>query len=176
MADPFLGQITMFAGNYAPTGWAFCDGELLPIAGNDALFSLIGTIYGGNGSTNFGLPDMRGRVPIHYGTGTGLTSKDIGSMGGVETVALTVNQIPPHNHLQQASTNDATSTSPDGLIISKTQSNFYENTATQPSQFKTLNASAVSITGENQPHNNMAPFLCINFIIAISGTYPMRSY
>lgn len=175
MADPFIGQITMFAGNFAPRNWAYCDGQILDISQYDALFSLLGTIYGGNGRTNFALPDMRGRVPIHSGQGPGLTNRPIGQRSGAEAVTLSVNEIPPHNHPQQASTQDTDSEDPTGKIIAKTSSNFYENTATAPEQFKTMNSAAVSTMGGNGAHTNMAPYQCIHFIIALVGVYPSRN-
>lgn len=117
MSDPFVGEIRMFAGNFAPRQWAFCNGQLMAISQNDALFSLLGTIYGGDGRSSFGIPDMRGRIPMHWGTGPGLTPRPIGQKMGVESVALTANQIPSHSHTMQASTDSVSSVNPTGTVL-----------------------------------------------------------
>ena len=168
--DPFIAEIVMFGGNFAPRGWAFCDGQLLPIAQNTALFSLIGTTYGGDGRTTFALPDLRGRVPVHPGNGPGLTSRTLGQKGGTETETLTANQIPPHSHLLRANSGRADSTDPSNATIAKANEDTYnENSADVNMKGDTANA------GGGQAHNNMQPYLCVNFIIALQGIFPSRS-
>lgn len=170
MSEPFVGEIRMFAGNFAPRGWAFCDGQLLAVSQNDALFSLLGTIYGGDGRTTFGLPDLRGRIPIHAGSGPGLSPRRLGSKGGEEKVTLTVNQLPSHTHTMQASSQAATEALPQNRVPAQSDEPFYGvdgpfvNFATQ---------GALTIGG-SQPHTNVMPFLCIHFIIALFGIYPSR--
>ncbi len=168
--DPFIAEIVMFGGNFAPRGWAFCDGQLLPIAQNTALFSLIGTFYGGDGRTTFALPDLRGRVPVHPGHGPGLTSRTLGERGGTETETLTANQIPPHSHLLRANSGRADSTDPSNATIAKANEDTYnENNTDVNMKGDTANA------GGGQAHNNMQPYLCVNFIIALQGVFPSRS-
>jgi microcystin-dependent protein len=172
MSEPFVGEIRMFAGNFAPRGWAFCDGQLLAISQNDALFSLFGTTYGGDGQTTFGLPDLRGRVPIHQGTGPGLANRRIGEKGGQENVTLTTAQLPPHGHALNASSDTATSTDPAANVpANAATTNIYGSDA----PFEALNAQAVTNTGGGRDHANEMPFLCVNFIVALSGVYPSRS-
>jgi len=172
MSEGFIGEIRMFAGTYAPFKWAFCDGQLLPVANNEALYSLIGTLYGGDGTTNFALPDMRGRLPVHYGDGLGLSDRPIGQRTGTETVTLTLDQMPVHNHPIQASTDEAVDQTPGGYVLAKTSDNFYVTTHNF-SRF--LNDESVSDAGSDQPHHsNMMPYLCINFIICLQGQYPPR--
>jgi microcystin-dependent protein len=174
MADPFVGEIRIFAGNFAPNGWSFCNGQLLAISQNQALFALIGTFYGGDGVTTFQLPDLRGRVPIHQGTspvsGTPYTT---GEKAGVENVTLATNQIPPHRHNANAN-GAATVVSPANAFWSTDP---FGNTAAYypPSSNGTMNASAVGSSGGSQPHDNMQPFLAINYIIALFGIFPSRS-
>jgi microcystin-dependent protein len=174
MADPFLGEIRMFAGNFAPKGWALCDGQLLPIKENDALFSLLGTTYGGDGRVTFGLPDLRGRLTNHVGRGPGLTNRDMGQRTGSERVTLTANQVPTHDHPFMASSQEATDTGLNGKVLAKTPSSdlFYTPTETKAIS---LMPDSVQSVGDNQPHNNIMPYLCINFIIALVGTYPSRT-
>ncbi len=170
MSEPYVGEIRMFAGDFAPRGWAFCDGQLLAVSQNDALFSLLGTVYGGDGRTTFGLPDLRGRVPIHQGTGPGLSNRRIGSKAGVEEVTLTVNQLPSHTHPLQASGNLATSPNPQGQVFARAGGQAYSpNFDPNP-----MNAVAISNVGGSQSHINLMPFLCVNFIIALVGIYPSR--
>ncbi len=175
MSDPFIGQITMFGGNFAPRGWALCDGQLLAISSNSALFSILGTTFGGDGRTTFGLPDLRGRVAIHPGNGAGLSSYDLGQKGGVETVTLTSKQLPSHSHTLNI--NNAQGTTLDG-------SDGYpagNGTAIPPvgnwasSANATAASSAIGNTGGGQSHTNIQPYQCVNFIIALHGTYPSRS-
>ena len=170
MSEPFVGEVRMFAGNFAPRGWAFCDGQLLAVSQNDALFSLLGTVYGGDGRTTFGLPDMRGRVPIHAGHGPGLSERRLGAKSGEEKVTLTVNQLPSHGHTMQA-TNDIPSLSnPQNNVTGQAAAKFYR--AGTPSVF--LNTGSVSNTGGSRSHTNLQPFLCIHYIIALVGIYPSQ--
>ncbi|MBN1668459.1 MAG: phage tail protein [Anaerolineales bacterium] len=169
MSEPFVGEIKMFAGNFAPNGWAFCDGQLLAVSQNDALFSLLGTIYGGDGQTTFGLPDLRGRVPIHMGTGPGLSQRSIGTKAGSEQVTLNVNQLPSHSHAFSGTDSLATSPNPAGNVLAKsTGVDLYF--ADAPSV--ALANTALSSTGGSQAHTNLMPFQCVNFIIALFGIYP----
>jgi len=162
----------MFAGNFAPQGWALCEGQLLAISQNDALFSLLGTIYGGDGRTTFGLPDLRGRLPIHQGSGPGLSSRPIGQKSGVETVIPSVNQLPSHTHSLMASTAPGSGSSPAGGVPAESPSvDLYIEESTTVN----LSASAVTAAGTSQSHTNIQPFLCIRFIIALFGVYPSRS-
>jgi microcystin-dependent protein len=171
MSEPFVGEIRMFAGNFAPRGWAFCDGQLLAISQNDALFSLLGTIYGGDGRVTFGLPDARGRIPIHAGSGPGLTSRNLGSRGGSEQVTLTVNQLPAHTHAWSATNSPATSNSPAGAAPANATGDVY----TSDFRAENMANNSISNMGGSQSHINLQPFLCINFIIALFGIYPSRS-
>lgn len=171
MSEPFVGEIRMFAGNFAPRGWAFADGQLLAVSQNDALFSLYGTIYGGDGRNTFGLPDLRGRVPIHAGSGPGLSPRRLGSKAGAENVTLTVNHIPNHSHPLQGSSILGTTESPIGKVPAMGGSNFY----TDGSVSTPMAGSAVSNTGGSRSHTNLMPTLCVNFIVALFGIYPSRS-
>ncbi|KAA3663379.1 MAG: phage tail protein [Chloroflexi bacterium] len=172
MSEPFVGEIRMFAGNFAPRGWAFCDGQLLAVSQNDALFSLLGTIYGGDGRTTFGLPDMRGRFPIHAGDGPGLSPRRLGAKFGTEKETLTVNQLPSHSHAPiKGSSNTADSGDPAGRVPAQgTVGDLYAN-STQAVNFA---SSAVTNIGGSRSHTYLMPFLCINFIIALFGIYPSR--
>jgi len=169
---PYLGSICMVAFNFAPNGWALCNGQLLPISEYDTLFTLIGTTYGGDGQTTFALPDLRGRVPIHKGQGPGLPSYSLGESGGQESVTLTLNQIPQHNHALTVSTNGGSNDNPVGNYMASNSEGIkhYSNTAGS-----NANGSSVGNIGGNQPHNNMSPFLCVNFIIALEGLYPPQN-
>lgn len=171
MSEPFVGEIRMFAGNFAPRGWAFCDGQLLAVSQNDALFSLLGTVYGGDGRTTFGLPDLRGRIPVHAGTGTGLSPRRLGAQGGAEEVTLTVNQLPSHTHTLQATTTVANETNPSGRVTAQTGTfDLYQTGAPSAG----MNAGAITSVGGSRSHTNLMPFLCIHFIIALFGIYPSR--
>lgn len=167
MAQPYVGEIKMFAGNFAPAGWEFCQGQLLPISENETLFNLIGTTYGGDGQSTFALPDLRGRVPIHQGGGFILAET-----GGAEDVTLTVNQMAAHTHSLQATTAVANQSSPSSNVLAQsTAADLYiEDTATQG-----LAANAITPVGGNQPHTNFQPYLCVNFIISLFGIFPPPS-
>ncbi|MET1254972.1 phage tail protein [Aliikangiella maris] len=177
MSDPFLGEIRMFGGNFPPRQWAFCNGTLLEIANYNALFSLIGTIYGGDGRSTFALPDMRGRIPLHYGTGPGLTPRLIGSKFGTEQVQLSISEIPSHNHSIQASKSSAQSSNP-GQDLPASQIDGdqpYTSVPTDPARFQTMSSETVSSSGGSQQHYNMMPYQSISFIICINGLYPPRN-
>jgi microcystin-dependent protein len=167
MSDPYIGEIRMFAGNFAPVGWAFCAGQMLPISENDALFNLIGTTYGGDGQTTFGLPDLRGRIPLHQGAGMTL-----GGNGGAENVTLTATQLPAHSHPLMASTGPGNVNTPGGNVTAESAGVkiYYADEPTV-----NLAAGACSSVGGSQPHDNFQPYLCINFIVALSGIYPSPS-
>lgn len=171
MAQPYVGEVRMFAGNFAPAGWAMCEGQLLAISENETLFQLIGTIYGGDGQSTFGLPDMRGRLPVHNGTRGGSTYT-IGELGGVEQVTLATSQIPVHSHAMLARTSAADSISPVGRVLAQPSGPilFIEDTPALP-----MAASAVSTVGGSQPHSNLQPYLCINFIISLFGIFPSQT-
>lgn len=167
--QPFIGAVAMFAGNFAPRGYALCKGDLLAVSQNDALFSLLGTIYGGDGRTTFGLPDLRGRVPMHQGNGAGLTNRVLGQKFGSETETITINQMPSHTHLVQVDTVRNTQLTPDNNVFDNDIA--YQNGTPE----EQMSPSAVTNTGGNQGHTNIAPFTCINFIIALVGVYPSRT-
>ena len=173
MSSPFVGEIRMFGGTFAPAGWAFCNGALIPISENDVLFTLIGTTYGGDGQETFALPDLRSRVPIHQGQGPGISQTyQIGEVGGVEAVTITANTTPIHNHAFIASTATATNASPNGNVMatSPTISSYVVDVAGPQ-----LAANAVQGTGGSQPHANMMPFMTISFIISLFGVFPSQS-
>jgi len=171
MGQPYVGEIRMFGGSFNPAGWMFCDGAVLPISENEVLFQLIGTTYGGDGQETFALPDLRGRVPIHMGQGSGLSNYQIAENGGVESVTLTVQQMPAHNHTPQTA-NAGGSETPNG--------NFWANTATgkpygaAPTTV-VMNAATIAATGGNQPHDNAIPYLGINYIISLFGVFPTQN-
>ena len=167
MAQPYIGEIRMFAGNYAPVGWEFCDGQLLPIANHDVLFTIIGTTYGGDGQNDFALPNMQSRVPVHPGNGVGFPEE-----GGVESVTLTTQQIPLHTHPLTASTADGNATQAGGnLPATSLNVTPYINAAPDGP----MNAGAIAPTGGSQPHENRQPMLAINFIIAMVGLFPNQT-
>ena len=173
MADPYIGEIRMFGGNFAPVGWLFCDGSLLSISQYDTLYNLIGTTYGGDGVNNFALPDLRGRLPIHQGQGNGLTNRVIGESAGAEAVTLLTSQLPTHNHIPVANQGSGGADTPVG--------NYWSGSATTP-QFApgsqsdtTMNAGTIPPTGANAAHENMQPFLAVSFIIASEGIYPTQN-
>jgi microcystin-dependent protein len=166
MAQPYVGEIRMFAGNFAPAGWMFCEGQLLPISENETLFNLIGTTYGGDGQSTFALPDLRGRVPVHQGNGVTLAET-----GGAETITLTVQQIPAHSHPMLASNDIPTQTSPQNNMTGQAAAKLYR--AGNPTVF--LNSQSMGATGGSQPHNNFQPYLCVDFIISLFGIFPSPS-
>lgn len=173
MSDPFLGEIRIFAGNFAPRAWAFCSGQLLPISQNTALFSLLGTNYGGNGKTTFGLPNLSDRVPMFWGNGPGLSNRFIGETGGSSAVTLLSSEIPQHNHLFSGSSAAGSQSSPGAANFGsggRGRPPAYTNTATLVTM-----GGTTAPTGGSQPHNNMQPFLTLSFIIALQGVYPPRS-
>lgn len=173
MSEPYLGEIRMFGGNYAPRGWALCDGGTLAVSQYDALFSLLGTTYGGDGRTTFALPDLRGRLPIHMGSGPGLTSRNLGHKGGAETVTVAVNQLPSHTHGWRASKSSATETNPLNNVTASDLANDIYSNDTSPTAL--MNAATITThTGGGQAHTNVMPYLCVNFIIALTGLYPSR--
>jgi microcystin-dependent protein len=174
MSNPFLAEIRIFAGNFAPKAWALCDGQLLPISQNTALFSLLGTTYGGDGKSNFALPNMQGSAPMQPGQGAGLSLRDLGETNGEQTVTLLDTEMPAHSHGVEAATSGG---------LTNPASNVWASGAKgHPSAYAPANASTVqmspfgmSISGGNLPHNNMSPYLCLTFIIALQGVFPPRS-
>jgi microcystin-dependent protein len=167
MSDPFIGEIRMFAGNFAPRDWAFCAGQTLAISENDALFALIGTTYGGDGVSTFNLPDLRSRVPLHQGT-----SFVIGEMAGEENVTLTASQLPTHSHAASADANAGGQASPAGNLWAGSSANAYAAPVSIDTQ---MASGALGPAGGSQPHDNMVPFLTINFIICLFGIFPSRN-
>ena len=167
MAQPYVGEIRLFAGNFAPAGWMFCAGQLLPISENETLFNLIGTTYGGDGQSTFALPDLRGRVPIHFGNGFVLAQT-----GGSENVTLVVTQMPAHAHPFQASADPANSPNPAGHVLAETASTT-PYFAGPPAV--ALAAQSVTSVGGSQPHENLQPYLCINYIISLFGIFPAQA-
>lgn len=180
MSEPFLGEIRMVGWNFAANGWALCNGQLLPISQNTALFSLLGTYYGGDGIQTFALPNLQGRVPIHQGTGLGLSTYVMGQIGGVENVTLLTSNIPQHNHLVGVSNLPGSVADPTNATLAKGNSgqgrepiliSDYVSTAATG----TLSPATISMVGGSQPHDNIQPYLCVNFIIALQGIFPSRS-
>ena len=174
MSEPFVGEIRMFAGNFAPRGWAFCDGQLLAVSQNDALFSLLGTTYGGDGRTTFGLPDMRGRIPMHAGSGPGLSPRRLGVKLGTEKETIPVNELPSHTHTLQANTQAGTEGTAAGATPAQSTVGVYLQSPNPASVFQ-LRAQSVGAVGGSQSHTNLMPFLCVHFIIALFGIYPSRN-
>jgi microcystin-dependent protein len=172
--DPWLGEIALVAFNFAPKGWALCNGQILPISGNQALFSLLGTTFGGDGTINFALPDLRGRVPIHYGQGSGLSSYNMGERGGVESLALTAAQMPAHAHALNASSLNGTSDTPGpGVVPAKNASGVPEYSSGAPNT--SLAATAIGAAGGGQAHENRQPFLVMNYVISLGGLFPAQN-
>ena len=171
--ETFLGEIRMFAGNFAPTGWAFCQGQLLPIAQNQALFSLLGTTYGGDGRTSFALPDLRGRVPVGFGQGPGLSNREIGEKFGSELVTLNINQMPSHNHTVNAVTSEGNQNLPTNSLPANTKA--LDKEYSDANANTTMKATMVNPTGGNQPFGVSQPSLGVNFIIALQGVFPSRN-
>jgi microcystin-dependent protein len=174
VSDPFLAEIKIFPFNFAPKGWAFCDGQLLPLSQNTALFSLLGTTYGGDGKSNFGLPNFQGSAPMFYGQGPGLSLHDIGEIAGSDTVSLLESEIPSHPHTLMASAHNATldAPSPNNALSRSAPQQIY---ATLPAPPTPLADATIAPAGGDQPHNNLMPYLTLNFCIALQGVYPPRS-
>ena len=181
MTQPFIGEIRMFAGTFAPVGWSFCDGTLLAISNYDVLFSLLGTTYGGNGTTNFALPNLQAAAPMAPGHGSGLSNHDLGEAAGTATVTLTPSQSAAHTHLLAADTGIGYSATPSGNVYKFSR---YHLPPANPGPVETysaqapdtaLNPTAITTTGGSQPHNNLMPYLTLNFIIALTGIFPPRS-
>ena len=170
MGEPYIGEIRMFGGNFAPAGWVFCSGQLMPISENDALFTLIGTTYGGDGQETFGIPDLQSRVPMHVGTRDGITYQ-LGESGGVESVTLTLQQIPVHTHAILGSGAGATTQTPGGNVAAVAAAQVYSS-ASSPTQ---MSAQSISPIGGSQPHDNIQPYLCISFILSLFGVFPQQS-
>lgn len=170
MAQPYVGEIRMFAGNFAPAGWMFCSGQLLPISEYETLFQLIGTTFGGDGQETFALPNLQSRVPVHMGMGASGVSYVLGEMLGVETVTLTTQQIPNHTHPMVASTNVAQDAGPAGKVLGQIGGGALPYIQDSPDT--NLAAQAVTPVGGSQPHENLQPFLCINYIISLFGIFP----
>jgi microcystin-dependent protein len=170
MSSPYIGEIRMFGGNFAPAGWALCNGALMPISENDTLFQLIGTTYGGDGQSTFGLPDLQGRVPLHFGTGPGMSTYTLAEQGGVESVMLTMQQIPAHSHpiIAEDDNTKTTATDPTNHLYGNTTPNqIYSNKigALQP-------MLTMVVAGGSQPHSNLQPLLAVTFIISLFGIFP----
>lgn len=171
MADPFVAEIRIFPFNFAPKGWAWCNGQLMPISQNTALFSLLGTTYGGDGKTTFALPDLQGRAPMHPGQGPGLSLHDLGETSGSETVTLLESEIPAHSHGLQGDEDDASFMTPQNMYLASGNQMYLSS---NPTPNTTLAPSALAPAGGDQPHNNMMPYLTLYFCIALQGVFPPR--
>lgn len=170
MSEAYVGEIRMFAGNFAPKDWAFCTGQTISIAQNQMLFSLLGTTYGGDGRTSFALPNLKGKVPINQGTGVGLSARELGQTGGEPTVSLEETQMPSHNHILYGSDQTASASAPSGSVFGSTSRNMYNLPPVDGSL-----GEAIAEAGSGQAHNNMMPYLALNFIICLQGIYPPRN-
>lgn len=181
MSDYFIGEVRMFGGNFAPVNWALCNGQIMSIAQNSALFALIGTTYGGDGITTFALPDLQGRLPISEGTGPGLSPRTLGEKSGTESVTLSLMQLPLHSHSLSVSSSDSNAHTPaNNLLPGKltaptTPTSFYAIPGTVPLNMFPMAAASISNDGANQPHSNLMPSLCVSFIIALQGIFPSRN-
>jgi microcystin-dependent protein len=172
VAQPFIGEIRIFAGSFAPVGWEFCDGQPVPISENEALFQLIGTTYGGDGESTFNLPNLQSRIPIHQGQGGGLTNRVLGELAGVESVTLSSTQMPSHNHALLASQNVGADANPQNqLLAAGTNVQFFRAIAPNAPMANTI----ISPAGGSQPHENLMPYLCVNYIISMFGLFPQFS-
>ena len=172
MSNPFLGEIRMAGFNFAPRGWAFCAGQLLAISQNDALYALVGTTFGGDGVNTFGMPDLRGRLPINQGQGPGLSPYVLGQKAGTESVTLTTAQIPAHSHVITAASSGARSANPSNNLLGSGEADIYNHDGANA---VALSPNAIAQSGGSQPHDNLQPYLCINFIIALEGVFPSRN-
>jgi len=175
MADPFVAEIRIFPFNFAPKGWAWCDGQLIPLSQNTALFSLLGTTYGGNGKSNFALPDLQGRVPMHPGQGPGLSLHDLGETGGSETVTLLESEMPAHAHTMQANAAAADLQGPDPARVLARASGASAYQSNSSANLVAMAREALSPAGGDQPHNNLQPYVTFYFCIALQGVYPPRT-
>ncbi|GIP23436.1 phage tail protein [Paenibacillus sp. J22TS3] len=171
--DQYVGEIRIFAGTFAPKGWAFCDGSIVPIHNNTPLFSLLGNTYGGDGKTTFALPDLRGRAPMHQGQGPGLTPRPLGSPGGTASVTLLTTEMPVHTHIPACQNTTNGVAEPTNAVWTKTAGRVGPP-AYSPSSNQNMNPLAIGVTGSSLPHNNMQPYLAVNFIIALEGSFPPR--
>jgi microcystin-dependent protein len=171
LSEPFLAEVRIVGFNFAPRGWAFCDGQILPISQNQSLYSLLGTIYGGDGQTSFALPDLRGRVPIHVGRSNGGVDHREGQKGGEETHTLSANEMPQHTHALQATNSVGTGTAPQGTVLAEASLPVYESFGPGVQ----MGAGSVGNAGGGQAHENMQPYLALNFIIALQGLFPSRN-
>lgn len=172
MSEPYTGEIRMFAGTFSPLNWANCNGTTMPVTANERLFSLLGSVYGGDGRTTFSLPDMQGRLPVHFGQAPGFSAYPLGEKTGVEAVTLDISQIPLHTHGIRVSTTNASATRFAGAVLAEQQ--MYEDFP-GAQKIGPMGESTIGETGENDPHSNMMPYLCVNFIICLTGLYPQRS-
>jgi microcystin-dependent protein len=176
MANPFVGEIRIFPFNFAPIGWALCDGQLLPISQNTALFSLLGTTYGGNGTSDFALPNLQASAPMNFGQGAGLSDYDLGQSGGTSTVTLSDSELPAHSHSVGCVPGDGTQRTPANAVFAATPEDKKQSFAySKDAPSVPMSASALGDSGESQPHNNLQPYLVLNFCIALQGIFPARS-
>ena len=173
MADPFVAEIRIFPFNFAPKGWAFCDGQLMPLSQNTALFSLLGTTYGGDGKSTFALPNLQGRAPMHFGQGPGLSPHNFGETGGNGTVALSESELPAHSHAMMAQSSLATSKTPTGNTLARPGKG--QTYAPSSANVVAMASQALAPAGSQAPHNNMMPYLTFHFCIALQGVFPPRS-
>jgi microcystin-dependent protein len=171
VADPYLAEIRIFAGSFAPKGWALCNGQLIPISQNTALFSLLGTNYGGDGKSTFALPNLQGSAPMHQGQGPGLTDRVVGEIVGEQTVTLLESEMPSHTHQLVATNQPAQLPDPSSHALARANANAYVQS---PGSFTSMSPNSIAMTGGSLPHNNMSPFLTLNFIIAMQGVFPPR--
>jgi microcystin-dependent protein len=175
MADPFVAEIRIFPFNFAPKGWAWCDGQLMPLSQNTALFSLLGTTYGGNGKSNFALPDLQGRAPMHPGQGPGLSLHDLGETGGSETVTLLESEIPSHSHAMRAADEASTTNTPGGALVGRPFGRGNNVFNASANNLVTMAPESLAPAGGDQPHNNLQPYLTFYFCIALQGVFPPRT-
>jgi len=175
MGQPYVGEIRMFAGNFAPNGWMFCEGATLPISENDVLFQLIGTTYGGDGQETFGIPDLQGRVPLHNGTGSDGINYTQGEKAGVESVTLTTQQIPNHTHTSQTATGGQAATAPNNILADASTTQAGTRIYSSQAPTVAMNVNTVTIQGGSQPHTNIQQTLCVTYIISLFGIFPSQN-